>query len=435
VRKIVFWIILVSWLLVGCQPESSIPTTGDYQFGMGRFDRVMMRLIEKWDMPGGSLAVMRDGEILLARGYGYADTEIKGLVQPDSLFRIASISKPITAATVLKLVEEGKLDLDTPAFQILDEFHSPEGMNADPRIDEITIRHLLEHAGGWDLSISFDPMFRTREIAEEMGVTAPADCSTIIHYMLGQPLDFDPGSQYAYSNFGYCVLGRVIEEVSGEPYEAYVRTQILEPMGIEEMRLGHSLAEDHADGEVHYYAREPDHTRSVFPEFWEPVPWPYGGFYLEAMDSHGGWIASAADLVRIAYAFDDENPQAILSAESLKLMISRPEIAIWEGTESYYAFGWHVRPSLTNANLWHTGALPGTNAVLYRSSDGLIWAALFNSHPDTSDNEFFVDLITEMGKAAFLDEFIVCSGIFLTSVIVVLTFIGKRVKRRKSKQK
>jgi len=431
-RKIRFQIILIVLLLVGCQRDTSIPTTGDYQFSMGRFDRIMIQLIEKWDMPGGALAVVQDGEILLARGYGYADIKNEELVQPDSLFRIASISKPITAAAVLKLVEEGKLDLDTPAFQLLDDLQPPEGADVDQRIDEITVRHLLEHAGGWDRNISFDPMFMAREIAKEMGVPPPANCPTIIRYMLGQPLDFNPGSQYAYSNFGYCVLGRVIEKVSGQPYETYVQTAILEPIGIDEMRLGHSLLEDHAEGEVHYYAREPDQTESVFPEGRKPVSWPYGGFYLEAMDAHGGWIASATDLARFASALEDGNPQAILNSQSLELMLSRPEIPIWEGVSNYYALGWQVRPSMMSATLWHAGSLPGTTTMLYRTSDGLVWAALFNSHPDTSEDEFFVDLITEMGQAAFLDEILLCSGILLVCVIGIMLLIMLKRKRRRS---
>jgi len=89
----------------------------------------MVRLMEEWAVPGGALAVLKEGEIVLARGYGYADVEQNRLVQPDSLFRIASVSKPLTAVAVLQLAEEGKFRLDTPAFQIMERisqqtFHS-----------------------------------------------------------------------------------------------------------------------------------------------------------------------------------------------------------------------------------------------------------------------------------------------------------------------
>jgi len=421
-------------LLLGCQGPEMPPTTGSYQFGKGRFDRVMIRLMEKWDIPGGALAMIQDGKIVLARGYGYADTESDELVQPDSLFRIASISKPVTAAAVLKLVENGQLELDAPAFRILDDLRPLEDAQVDSRIYRITVRQLLEHTGGWDRNSSFDPMFMVGEIAWEMGTPAPADCATIIRYMLGQPLDFDPGSRYAYSNFGYCVLGRVIEDVSGQSYEAYVKANILKPVGIEDMRLGHSLLANRAEAEVHYYARQPDQTQPVFPGIEGTVPWPYGGFNIEAMDSHGGWIASAVDLARFAYALDADNQHTVLKPETLELMLSRPDTPIWDGKSSYYALGWNVRSALTGTNFWHAGSLPGTTAMLYRTSDGLVWAALFNTHSDTSDDEFFVDLITEMGQAAFMDNFI-CYSVSLVVFIIGLIFFIKRRKKDKNTRK
>jgi len=413
---------LVCMFVVGCQPVKSIPSTGSYEPGMGWFDRAMIRLMEKWDIPGGALAMIRDGEILLARGYGYANTETEELVQPDSIFRIASISKPITAVAVLKLVEDGRLDLDMSAFQILDDFQPPEGVEMDPRIDEITIRHLLEHTGGWDSSASPDPMFMAREIAEELGTPPPADCPNIMRYMLGQPLDFDPGSQYAYSNFGYCVLGRIVEKVSGQTYEEYVRTNILAPAGINGMHLGHSLSQDRYPREVQYYSTELDFTDSVFPEISEPVPWPYGGFYLEAMDAHGGWIASAVELVLFASALESTNPSAILNSNSLSLIFSRPE-------STQFAYGWKIRPVGKSAQWWSIGSIPGSSAILYRRSDGLIWAALFNTYPSTENDEFLVDVITTMGKAAVLDE--ILWGSLIT--LVVLTFVGVLFRNRRQK--
>jgi N-acyl-D-amino-acid deacylase len=431
VKKTAILGILISLLLASCQPTDSVPTTGEYKFGMGHFDRTMIQLMEKWEIPGGALAVAQDGQLLLARGYGYADVENGELVQPDSLFRIASISKPITAAAVLKLVEEGKLDLDMPAFQLMDDFQHLEGVEAEPRLAQITIRHLLEHSGGWDRNISFDPMFRAVEIAREMGTPQPADCPTIIRYMLGQPLDFDPSSHYAYSNFGYCVLGRVIEQVSGQPYEAYVKNNILAPIGIENMHLGRTLLADQLQGEVNYYADETTITWSVFPGVWNTVPWPYGGFHLEAMDAHGGWIASATDLARFAYALDAENPRAILDVDSLAVMFTRPDIPLWEGTDSYYALGWHVRPAGKSANLWHAGSLPGTTAMVYRSSSGLVWVALFNTRPTAAEDEFFVDLITVMGQAAIMDEvYWVCGGLLVLLLGMGTLLVVRAQKRR-----
>jgi N-acyl-D-amino-acid deacylase len=275
----------------------------------------------------------------------------------------------------------------------------------DSRVDAITVRHLLAHAGGWDASQGFEPMSEPQRVAEALGVPGPVDCRTIIGYMLGQPLDFEPGSRYAYSNFGYCVLGRVIEAVTGESYEDYVRRAILAPAGVERMRLGGSLPADRHEGEVHYYddAGAPP-AEPVFPDMEGPMSWPYGGLHLEAMDAHGGWVGSAVDLARFAYAVDASNPVPILQPATLDAMLSRPPAPLWEGRSDYYALGWRVRPSGRRAAWWATGSMPGTTAVLYRTAGGLTWVALFNARPDASGDAFLVDVIAAMGRAAIADE-------------------------------
>jgi N-acyl-D-amino-acid deacylase len=345
--------------------------------------------------------VIDEGQILLARGYGLADVAHNEPVLPESLFRITSLSKPITAAAVLKLVEEERLSLDTPALTLLDDLGPPAGTSVDPRIYDITIRHLLEHSAGWDANTSLDPMFSSQRAAAGVDLPADADCTAVMRFMLGMPLDFDPGSQYAYSNLGYCVLGRVIERVSGQTYPDYVRSQILAPVSVEGIRLGHSRLAERHPAEVRYYERrDPSPTQSVFHDDPGPVPWPYGGFYLEAMDAHGGWIASAVDLARFAYAVDSANPAPLLRPETLQTMLARPEAPLWEGKSDYYALGWRVRPTRKSAAWWHTGSLPGSTAVLYRTSSGLTWVALFNASPVDEGGRFLVDLISAMGRAA-----------------------------------
>ena len=263
------------------------------------FDRLIPELLEKWDVPGAAIAVARDGRLVLAKGYGLANVENEEPVEPDSLFRIASISKPVTAVAALQLVEEGLLDLEERVFEILREFESPEGAAMDSRLDKITVRQLLQHSGGWDRDQGYDPMFIAGWIERELGVPKPVSCPDVIRFMLGQPLDFDPGARYAYSNFGYCLLGRVVEKKTGRPYEEYVRERVLEPLGITRMRIGGVLPDERVEGEATYYDYPGQELAySVMPGTPEQVPWPYGGFYLE--DSVGGWIASAIDLVRFA---------------------------------------------------------------------------------------------------------------------------------------
>jgi N-acyl-D-amino-acid deacylase len=282
-------------------------------------------------------------------------------------------------------VEMGKLNLAAPAFTVLNFKPSlATGASPDFRLERITIRQLLQHTGGWDREKSFDPMFRSDEIATAVGTRAPADARAIIRYMLGRPLDFDPGTRYAYSNFGYCVLGRVIEAVAGTSYERFVQAEVLAPMGIPGMRLGHSRERQRARGEVTYYTPENATAPSVFLSDTRKVPAPYGGFYLEAMDAHGGWIASAVDLARFLASLRPGGP-AILKPETLRTMLAAPPVPTWrkpDGSleDSYYSCGWMVRPKggAEKANLWHTGSLPGTYALMVRRWDDIAYVALFN---------------------------------------------------------
>ena len=367
---------------------TTIPMTGRAVPELASFDRVVTDLMRKWGIPGGSIAVVKDGRLVLARGYGYADVDTKESVAPDALFRIASVSKPITAVAVLRLAEQGRIDLDARAFTLLPDLTPPPGTTPDSRLGEITIRQLLSHLGGWDRDRSFDPMFRSTQIAEALGTTPPADVEAVIRYMRGQPLDFAPGSRYAYSNFGYAVLGRLIEQASGQQYDAYVADAVLRPMGITRMRLGRSLLRDRAPGEVRYYDGG-GLAPSVFPGGGQ-VAWPYGGFNLEAMDAHGGWIASAVDLARFITAVDGMTTRPdVLRPETIELMTSRPP-AVWDGSAFYYAAGWLVRPQ--QGNWWHNGSLPGTSSLIVRTGNGLAWAVLFNARSMVPGSTFEQDV-------------------------------------------
>jgi len=345
-------------------------------------------------VPGGALAVVKDRRLVYAKGYGWADREQKIRATEDSLFRIASLSKPITAVAVMQLVEESKLSLQSTVVELLGRgLLDVEG--GDPRWRRVTVEELLRHTGGWDRKVSYDPMFQCRRIAKAVKVGSPPGPRDVIRFMAGEPLDFDPGMRYAYSNFGYCLLGRVLEQVTGVSYEAAVRERVLERIGVRRMAIGASLLEGRLPGEVRYYMPDSADAPSVFGGGTEEgatrVEVPYGGFYLEAMDAHGGWVASVVDLARFAAALDDVKQSLLLRPKSLGLMYAPPAPPVSrraDGTleESYYGCGWSVRPrGGRGANYWHTGSLPGTASLLVRRWDGLSWVALFNQRSRRRD--------------------------------------------------
>lgn len=354
---------------------------------MAEFDRLLCSFGAQYDVPGAALAVTKDSRLVYARGYGLADRDSGERVRPESMFRIASLSKPITAVGVLQLVERGQLELETKVHSVL-ELGDP----ADTRWKDVTILHLMQHTGGWDRDVSFDPMFRSVEIAADQGVEPPAMPEHIIRYMLKIPLDFNPGDRYAYSNFGYCLLGRVIERVTGMPYERYICKRVLDPLGIRHSRLGQTLPSGRARGEVKYYDAKDRKDSAVMGNVGDPVPLPYGTWCLEAMDAHGGWIASAPDLVRFASAFDTPQRCRILNASSIETMFACPPGAAGHDDDGkpktrYYGCGWSVRPvEASGANTWHTGSLPGTSTLLVRRHDGLNWAVLFNDRNGSAES-------------------------------------------------
>ena len=354
------------------------------------FDRVVEDFMKERHIPGGALAVVKDRRLVYARGYGWADREQHIPATPGALFRIASVSKPFTAVAVLLLVEEKRLGLDTRVFDLLGLGSKvPKDGKLDPRWKQITLFQLLHHTAGWDRDQSGDPMFKSREIARALDETPPAPPWAIIRWMLGKPLDFDPGARYAYSNFSYCLLGRVIEKVTAQPYEKFVRESILAPAGIRRMRIGASLETGHADGEVRYYTQQESKTGSVFSGSKEQVPGPYGGFFLEAMDSHGAWIASAVDLARFAAALDDPARSPLLKPETCAQLYAPPAPPVSHDdagklADHYYGCGWLVRPvgGSGKANYWHNGSLPGTYSFLVRLWNGISYAILFNQRSD-----------------------------------------------------
>jgi N-acyl-D-amino-acid deacylase len=373
------------------------PMTGQDVPDLAAFDDAITALMTKFELPGGQLAVAKDARLVLNRGYGLADVDKQEPVLPESLFRIASVSKPFTAVAILTLVDSGKLTLDTKAFPLLD-LEPPLGATVDPRYNDITVEHLLVHAGGWDRVLTgVDPTFLpwSRMAAATVGVDDPPDPIAVIRFMLGLPLDFDPGSKSVYSNFGILVLGRIIERVSGQTYGDYVRDQVLIPAGITDMRIGRTRLEDRAPREVRYYS--PPGLIRLPSVFWGEgfVPAAYGSFYLETTDAHGGWIASAADLVRFTLAVDGQRGTPLLTPAMVQAMLgtTRPKEeghgSGWNNEPVVNGLGWDIKPVEGGFEWSKGGALTGSvSALPFRRPDGLAFAFTFNTLPN-DDRSFF----------------------------------------------
>ena len=360
-------------------------------------DRIMLETMKSNDIYAGQLAVAKHGQLVYSKAFGFSDKEHKVDTSCDTLFRIASSSKPITAVAIMTLVQQGKLKVDDKALDILKDYKPAAGEPFDPKLQTVTVRQLLEHTSGFS-NEKGDPQFEyLRLAAQKYSLPQPASAQAIVRYRLTKPLDRDPATKYEYSNFGYNMLGRIIEKVSGEDYETYVKKNVLTPAGATNMVLGHTRLVEMSPREVFYDDRGiGDRGWSVYAAEPEQVAASYGSsFSQEAMDAHGGWLATAEDLVKFVAAADGSNSTCrLLNPETISLMLAPPEVAPAEHSKqskqskqnkkksgSYYAKGWNFVPK---TGQWaHSGALTfGTSSFVCHLGDGIQVAAVFNHLPE-----------------------------------------------------
>ncbi|HBL77010.1 MAG: hypothetical protein A2W90_19440 [Bacteroidetes bacterium GWF2_42_66] len=333
-------------------------------------DRQFENFLGKWAMTGMSVAIIKDERLVYAHGFGYADRE-KGIkVTPGNIFRLASISKLVTAVAILKLVENGKLRLDSRVFgegAILND--SIFSNIKDNRLKNITVRHLLAHSGGWSQRYG-DPAFNSLSIAEKVGDVPPATIRTFYKFIAERNLHFAPGSSASYSNMGYMFLGEVISKVSGKPYEEYIRNEILLPNGIYDMHIGSSLEEGKFENEVKYYEQEDSPRIPGFDGSDQLVSKTYGGNPIELLGPAGGWVASSVELARLLVLIDGHsNVKDIIPSGLLREMVCD------ERTRG--PLGW-LKIS-KDGDWWRTGSMAGTSAMMKRCKNGISWVVLFNS--------------------------------------------------------
>lgn len=277
-------------------------------------------------VPGVAYAVVADGEVTEVGARGVVQVGGDTHVTPDTPFASGSITKSFTALAVMQLVEAGSVDLDAEISQYLEVFSgAPAGA--------ITIRQLLSHTSGFSTlqgnSSHTDTAAGKDELArrvDQIAELAPA---------------YAPGEKWEYSNTNYLVLGRLIEVLSGQDYQAYVTGNILEPVGMDNSFV--------ADGEIHD-SMATGHT----PWFWTRRPLPENAT-SRGMAPAGGVVASANDLARYMEVMMNGQDD-VLSAEG-KAQMMRPAGA----ASPFYGLGWYVDAG--NRTVWHSGSTPGVETL------------------------------------------------------------------------
>lgn len=294
------------------------------------------------EITAGALAVARYGSVVYERGFGWNDRTRTEPVSPDALFRIGSVSKPITAAAVRRLLERDERSLGEHVYPLLD-VEAPSGEPADARFHEIEFRHLLAHQGGWDRREQSDPLFRPLAVADELDLGEAPDADDVVEYVLERPLQFDPGTRTSYSNVGYALLASAIEGATGRSYHDYVMESVLEPAGATDVFPGRTAPDDRHPREVAYDDSE-QCPNGLELDPGDSVACADGGIVLEALEGACGHVASAGSLL----AFMND-----------------------------YWLNGEPRES-TDGEWVYFGSLPGSFAMVTQRPDGVDVAALFN---------------------------------------------------------
>jgi CubicO group peptidase (beta-lactamase class C family) len=317
--------------------------------------KIANEFIKKTNSPGFSIAFAYKGHFVLQDAFGHADLKRSEKLTVDHTFRIASVAKPITSTAIFLLIQQGKLRLDDYVFKKDGVLGHAYGVNISDNLAKIKIIHLLTHeAGGWANDRN-DPMFLNTDMSQH----------DLIEWTLkNQPLRHVPGTTYAYSNFGYCLLGRVIEKISGKRYQDFIKTNIFNHCEISSAFIGRNTMAQKGPNEVQYFGQNGD-----TPYF----------FNVSRMDSHGGWVCTPTDLVRFANHVDGHNNKPSVISLNMIQQMTKPS-----PVNRDYASGWSVN---AQPNWWHNGSLPGTTSIMVRTASQFCWAGILNTRNDQSASD------------------------------------------------
>ncbi|MCA8958055.1 MAG: serine hydrolase [Planctomycetes bacterium] len=339
---------------------------------MRAFDDFMETRMKSNGVRGGALAIAKDGRLVFARGYTWAESGYP-ITQPTDMFRIASCSKPLTSIAIHQAFQGSKLSPGNKLTQVLNI--DPTAIK-DVRLQDVTIDHLLRHAGGFDSPS--DPMFSDSTIAAWGNFSFPISKGNILAYMTRtQSMKFNPGSSYSYSNYGFMLLGLLLEKRYTGNYENVVRNNLFGPLGVLRPRISSPLYSEKLANEV----RHENYTLSIQPSVMSDarpeVPAQYGGFNVKNHDANGGWTMAAPDYVKVLASFDLGAANPILSQGWANYMFAQSSV------HSLRSRGW-TRTTVKDKDgkdvllYSHGGAFAGTRAVIMRRADGLSFAAFFN---------------------------------------------------------
>lgn len=334
-----------------------------------KFDAAILRFMRYWGIRGGSFAIMRNDSLLYAKGYGYANTTDSTECEVRHIFRVASVSKLITAVAIMRLNETGALSVHDKVFgeegilndTLFSNFRSRHTKN-------ITVEHLLRHTGGFS-NPHGDAAFNTDLVAKFLNKDLPLTMDDMVEYASRNRLRARPGDWFDYSNLGYIVLSKIVERVSGMPYEQYVKDSILTPIGCYDIHLAENFTEGFRENEVHYYEVKEAEPVPAFDGRDSLVMKSLGGNNVRGLYGAGGWVASPVELLKFISAINNCSVRKeFLSQESIDFMTL--------SNRQYRPAGWS---SATSREWQRTGSMAGTSAMIKVQNGGYSWVFISNS--------------------------------------------------------
>ncbi len=303
------------------------------------------------DRPGAAVLVAQNGEILYQKGFGFANLEHHVPITPETKFRIGSVSKQFTAAAILKLQEDGLLSVADPLSKYLPDY---------PRGNEVTIHHLLTHTSGIHSFTGREDFLKrvTTEVSHEEQV----------EWFKNDPYDFDPGEKWLYNNSGYFLLSYLVEKISGETFDDYLKHQFFEPLGMKDTGVHHwSLILEH---EATGYAYQDGKMK-------KSLDWD-----MSQAGGAGSLYSTVGDLFRWNEAIF--GGQA-LSEESLKAAFTPATLndgSVADAFGGEYGYGWMMMEERGLKEIAHGGGLDGFQSYLTRYPErNLTVAVLANAAP------------------------------------------------------
>ncbi len=351
------FILLFIFILLGFSCSSDDPNPQQPQINqedISEIDSKMQFLMEEFNYPGLSLAIAKEGKLVYAKGYGVMDTGNNAPVTTSTKFRYASFAKTITGIAVLQLVEDGKISLSDRVFGangILGTRFGSAPYSA--RLQNITINHLLHHLpGGWRNFVD-DPVFDgPRELSTEDLISWGLD-------NVAQATN--PGSTFHYSNFGYLILGRVIEEVSGQSYESFVKENILDKVGATNTLLAKNGQNEKYPNEATYYSQNNYN--------------PYTTYNIGRSDATAGWVSTPSDIARIISSIDEQPNRPILLGSDMNEQRRTP----LSNSGNYGKGVIRLNHPALGFAYWHDGFWPGSQSLTVSQKNNMCVTVVMNS--------------------------------------------------------